>query len=353
MPLAPRLAVVIPMRDVAPYLPTLLATLRRSEREDIELLFVDDHSSDETPAMAEASLGGFPNARLLRLDGTTGLSAGRNVGLDAATAPVVTFLDGDDWIAPGYLDAALARFEERDVDVMRVDHTRVTGVQRQVIRNPIGVRGRPVVARDHVLPVHRPTIVDFPTAWGGFYRRDFLLEHGLRFAEELLTAEDRDWWWRVLLTDCRMVFEDLNGYRYRRGVATSLTQIGDARQLHYFDSLDRSLAAVSADRDAERFLPKVWRGYLAILLSQHRQAARLHGPARHEQARRNAEVLERVPQHLLRRTLVSMSISDVELLSDLGLAVPDIDRLPLGKRRAPAEVDPDVDPATLPGGAVR
>ena len=353
MPVAPRLSVVIPVRDVAPYLPTLLATLQRTERRDIELLFVDDHSKDETPAMAEAALGGLANAHLLHLDTTTGLSAGRNHGVDASSAPVVTFLDGDDWIAPGYLDAALALFEQRDIDVMRVDHTRVTGVQREVVRNPIGVRGRPVLAREHLLPVHRPTIVDRPTAWGGFYRRDFLAQHGLRFAEHLLTAEDRDWWWRVLLADGRMTFEDLNGYRYRRGVTTSLTQIGDARQLHYFDSLDLSLAAVSADRDADRLLPKVWRGYLAILLSQYRQAERLHAASRHEQERRNADVLSRVPQHLLRRILVMMSRSDVELLVELGLDVPDIERLQLGRRRAPADEAADVDPEKQPAGAVR
>ncbi|MGT2425400.1 glycosyltransferase family 2 protein [Amnibacterium kyonggiense] len=350
---APRLSVVIPLRDVAPFLPTLLATLRRTEGKDVELLFVDDHSRDATPDIAAASLASFPNARLLHLDDTTGLSAGRNRGLDEAAGPIVTFLDGDDWIAPGYLDEALDLFERRDVDVLRVDHTRVTGTLRQVVRNPIGVRGAAVDVRAHVLPVHRPSIVDFPTAWGGFYRRAFLLEHGLRFAEELLTAEDRDWWWRMLLADGRISFEDLNGYRYRRGVATSLTQIGDARQLHYFDSLERSLAAVSADRDADRFLPKAWRGYLAIILSQHRQGARLAPDVREEQRRRTAAVLARVPEHLLHRTLIQMSGSDVEELRSLGLVVPDPTALQLGRRRALADLVPDLDPDAGAGGAVR
>jgi glycosyltransferase involved in cell wall biosynthesis len=340
VPAAPRLSVVVPMRDVAPFLPTLLATLRRTERRDVELLFVDDHSVDGTPGLVEAALGGFPDARLLRLTDTTGLSAGRNHGVDAARAPVVTFLDGDDWIEPGYLDEAVDRFERYGADVMRVDHTRVTGTLREVVRNPIGVRNVPVLARDHVLPVHRRTIVDLPTAWGGFYRREFLLEHDLRFDESLLTAEDRDWWWRVVLADGRVVFDDLNGYRYRRGVATSLTQVGDTRQLHYFDSLDRSVAAVAADRDADRFLPKVWRGYLAILLSQHRQAERLRERDRREQDRRNREVLRTMPAALQRRALLMMTRDDIDLLVRLGLDVPGIGRLQLAKGRAPVEEAP-------------
>jgi len=333
VPVAPRLSVVVPVRDAAPYVPTLLATLLRTERTDIETVFVDDHSSDDTAGLIEAALGRFPQARLLHLNRTTGLSAGRNAGVAASSAPAVTFLDGDDWVAPGYLDEALARFEERDVEVMRVDHVRATGTLREVVRNPIGVRGVPVLARDHVLPLRRATIVDFPTAWSGFYRRSFLADHALAFDETLLTAEDRDWWWRTVLADGRMSFESLAGYFYRRGVTTSLTQIGDARQLHYFDSLDRSLAAVSADRDAERLLPKVWRGYLLILLSQHRRAERLHAAARREQERRNRDVLARVPQAMLRRVLSMMSRTDVDLLVELGLEVPDIGRLQLSKRR--------------------
>lgn len=346
---APALTVVVPVRDVAAYVPTLLATLARTRRRDVEFLVVDDHSVDGTPdVVAGASL---PGLRLLRLEGTTGLAAGRNRGVDEATAPVVTFLDGDDWIAPGYLDDALEVFARRDVDVMRVDHTRVIGNRREVVRNPIGIRGVPLLARDHVLPVHRPTIVDFPTAWSGFYRRAFLLEHGLRFDETLLTAEDRDWWWRVVLADGRMSFEDLNGHRYRREVAGSLTQIGDARQLHYFDSLDRTLTAVTADRDAERFLPKAWRGYLAILLSQHQRVERLHPDVRREQRARNRDVLGSLPADLLRRTLVVMARYDVERLVDLGLPQPDLDALPLSSRPAPTELVAAVDVRTERNGA--
>ncbi len=280
----------------------------------------------------------LPGLRLLHLDATTGLAAGRNRGVDEAAAPVVTFLDGDDWVAPGYLDDALEVFARRDVDVMRVDHTRVIGNRREVVRNPIGLRGVPLLARDHVLPVHRPTIVDFPTAWSGFYRTVFLREHALRFDESLLTAEDRDWWWRVVLADGRMSFEDLNGHRYRRDVAGSLTQIGDARQLHYFDSLDRTLAAVGGDRDADRFLPKAWRGYLAILLSHHLRADRLLPEVRREQRHRAREALGRFPPELASRTLVVMARYDVETLVELGLPQPDLDALPLSSRPAPTEI---------------
>jgi len=300
-----------------------------NRREDIEYVFVDDHSSDDSAAIVQRTMSGVASSRLIRLDATTGLSAGRNAGMRTTSAPVVTFLDGDDWISPGYLDDALELFLQRDVDVMRVDHTRATANRREVVRNPIGIRGVPVLARHHVLPVHRPSVIDFPTAWGGFYRRDFLERNDLHFEESLLTAEDRDWWWRVVLADGRMSFEDLNGYRYRRGVTNSLTQIGDERQLHYFDSLAFALAAVSADRDAELLLPKLWRGYLSIVLSQHRRSGRLHARARRLQARRNREVLAGVPRDRMREILVGMGPWDVDELIALGMRVPDFSTIPL------------------------
>jgi hypothetical protein len=88
----------------------------------------------------------------------------------------------------------------------------------------------------------------------------------------------------------------------------------------------------------------VWRGYLAILLSQHRQAERLHERDRREQDRRNREALRRMPVALQRRALVMMARADVDLLVRLGLDVPGIDRLQLAKGRAPAEETPEPGP---------
>ena len=59
-------------------------------------------------------------------------------------------------------------------------------------------------------------------------------------------------------SDCSAIF-------YRRGVASSLTQIGDVRQLDFIRAFDQVLAETAQDRDADRLLPKAVRTYCAII----------------------------------------------------------------------------------------
>ena len=57
----------------------------------------------------------------------------------------------------------------------------------------------------------------------------------------------------------------LLGVFYRRGVASSLTQIGDVRQLDFIRAFDQVIEETAGDPDAERLLPKAVRTYCAII----------------------------------------------------------------------------------------
>ena len=73
---------------------------------DFEFILVDDCSTDETPAILERAaedLRTSPSA-VIRHETNGGLATARNTGLDAAQGEYLTFLDGDDWLAPGYFD---------------------------------------------------------------------------------------------------------------------------------------------------------------------------------------------------------------------------------------------------------
>jgi glycosyltransferase involved in cell wall biosynthesis len=108
-----RVAVVIPARDVAPYIGAAVGSVLSQSHADLSLIVVDDGSVDETRAI----VNGIDDERLTVIsESGRGLSAARNRG--AAEAPAgsdaILFLDGDDWLAPDALErltAALARDE--------------------------------------------------------------------------------------------------------------------------------------------------------------------------------------------------------------------------------------------------
>lgn len=303
-----KLSVIVPFYNVQQYAPDTVRSLAANARSDIEFLLVDDCSSDETPDILARAEREIPGAVHLRHEKNRGVPAARNTGVDAARGEYLTFLDGDDWLAPGYLSDLLGTIEKLGCDFVRTDHVRCTGRSRSVQRVPHGLRDVVMNPRDAILPVDRSTCVDYPFVWAGVYHRRLLDAGLLHFKEDLHTAEDRHWTWRLHREAESFAVTGLFGVRYRRGVASSLTQIGDIRQLDFLSAFDQVMEETARDREAERFLPKVLRTYCAMI-SFHLAAVDKYEPHVARKLRSlSAAALRRMPQDTLEETLNSIDV---------------------------------------------
>jgi glycosyltransferase involved in cell wall biosynthesis len=307
----PRLSVIVPFYNVRQYASDALVSLRANARPDFEFVLVDDHSQDGTSALVERAaeeLSQVARVRCIRHERNKGLATARNTGLDAARGDYLTFLDGDDWLAPGHLTDLVAAIEQLGCDFVRTDHVRVTGRARSVHRAPVGRRNEVLDPRDAILPADRTTSVDYPYAWAGVYHRR-LLERGLlHFTDGLRTAEDRPWIWRLHREAESFAVVGLLGVFYRRGVASSLTRIGDARRLDFIRAFDQVLEETAADRDAGRLLPKAVRTYCAVI-AHHLAGKDTFEPAVARRLRAmSAAALRRMPQDTLDEVLEAMDL---------------------------------------------
>ncbi|MGW6566028.1 glycosyltransferase family 2 protein [Streptomyces sp. NPDC054975] len=301
-----KLSVVVPFFNVQTYAPDTLTSLRANAREDFEFLLVDDCSTDGTPEILHRAAREIPGAVLLRHERNEGLATARNTGLDAARGEHIAFLDGDDWLAPGHLARLVAAMDGLGCDFLRTDHVVNTGRARSVKRAPVARRNEVLRPRDAILPAHRTTSVDYPYAWAGMYHRRLLDRGLLHFTPGLRTAEDRPWIWKLHREAESFAAVSTLGIFYRRGVATSLTQIGDIRQLDFIRAFDQVIEETANDVDADRLLPKAVRTYCA-LISHHVSSIERFEPAVAKKLRSmSAAALRRMPQDVLDEALSSM-----------------------------------------------
>lgn len=312
-----KLSVIVPFYNVQQYAPDTLKSLRANARDDFEFVLVDDCSRDETPDILARAERELPGAVYVRHDRNGGLATARNTGIDRARGAYLTFLDGDDWLAPGYYERLVAAMDELGCDFLRTDHVQCTGRARSVHRVPHGRRGVVLDPREAILPADRSTSVDYAYAWAGIYHRRLADKGLLHFTDGLRTAEDRPWIWKLHREAESFAVVSLLGVYYRRGVASSLTQIGDVRQLDFIRAFDQVLAETAQDREAAVLLPKAVRTYCAIISHHLGSIERFEPAVARKLKSMSAAALRRMPQDVLDEALDSMDVQRASRLRRL------------------------------------
>ncbi|MGH7124252.1 MAG: glycosyltransferase family 2 protein, partial [Stellaceae bacterium] len=108
--LPPQVTVVIPCFNAARVLPAAVESVLAQGDVGVEILLVDDCSTDETPAIARSLASRHANITVLAHAANAGPGPARNTGLRHARSDFVCFLDADDAYLPGFFGAALRHF---------------------------------------------------------------------------------------------------------------------------------------------------------------------------------------------------------------------------------------------------
>lgn len=178
------ISIIVPTYNVASYLPEFLDSLTRQKHplDDIELIFVDDGSSDDSAAIiGNWSRRVAPHTRILRKT-NGGLASARNAGLDVATGRWVTFCDPDDRLSRNYL-AEVSRFltgpDATDVSLVAT-HLMILDEDTGKVSDTHPLHAKFGSGRRVVDLNQDPQIIHLQAA-SAFYRRETLDRLGLRF----------------------------------------------------------------------------------------------------------------------------------------------------------------------------
>lgn len=209
---APRVSIVMPMRDADAYLGECLSSIAAQTLADFELLAVDDGSRDAGPARAAAWAGRDRRIRLLRRP-PDGLVAALNHGLREARAPLVARMDADDRMHPRRLELqhqAMAR----DPALVLVG-SRVRAFARHELRRGTHEYMRWQNACLSERQIREQIYVESPfTHPSVMLRRDRVLALG--GYREGPFPEDYELWLRLAAAGCRMRKLDLELLEWRQ-----------------------------------------------------------------------------------------------------------------------------------------
>lgn len=124
-----KLSIVIPVYGVESTLDRCLKSVVEQSFADYEVILVDDGSTDRSPQLCDEWAGKDPRIKVVHQQ-NGGLSAARNTGIELSQGDYITFIDSDDYIGEGTLEAVMSRLDD-GIDLIEYPIWRFYGAPHQ------------------------------------------------------------------------------------------------------------------------------------------------------------------------------------------------------------------------------
>lgn len=264
-------SVIIPVYNVAPYLREALDSVVGQSYPDLQIIMVDDGSTDGSGQICDEYLSD-PRVAVIHQK-NRGLSAARNIGLDLATGEYIAFLDPDDAFHPDFLRNMLAQMNNADLTICgyTVGHDRLDRGGKDALPVDEGYYDRNCALR---------ALIDgkiSPCVWNKLYKRE--LWKDIRFPDGY-NYEDHDTMYRIFYL-CKQIYvmrQTLYFYRKRFG---SISRTITGKNVE-----DRSRALLHMEEFIQNHIPEIFSDEHLKKIRQSRLSGMIAG---YIKGRMNAE----------------------------------------------------------------
>lgn len=293
----PELSIVIPVFNSAEFLPEAVATLLDFDGGNIEIIIVDDGSTDHSPCLIEGYRARDTRVITARQE-NRGQSAARNLGMWISSGKYVMFLDSDDMVDPkllcsGILDSAVqdgldvALFDTKpftqdyQLEVQLADYQTHYRRSNKVMKT--------VLTGSELAASLVSTGSYTPSATLYLVRREFMLEHDIRFPEGQM-MEDNPFTFQIFVSAERARYFALAPHM-RRLRSDSISQAAKPELI--FAGYLRALLQVRRISEWSSQPAPSWHGHVASMLERQvlSRASSLDRPALAQSLRKVSEDL--------------------------------------------------------------
>ncbi|MGW0802028.1 glycosyltransferase family 2 protein [Nonomuraea sp. NPDC002799] len=253
----PLLSVVVPVHNVEPYITECLKSLAAQTLDDIEVILVDDGSTDGSRRTAEDFAARDPRFALIE-QRNAGPGPARNAGVRQARGTYLAFADSDDVVPPEAYERLVGKLAETGSDLACGAVGRLVDgaleestLHEKVFRRPelcTHITDKPVLVRDR-------------TVWNKVYRRDFWERSGLAFPAGIYEDVPVAMQAHVLATSVDMLGEVV--YHWRRRESSITQRRSELPNLH-----ERLVAIRAVRAFLDERAPELLDGFDALVLEK-------------------------------------------------------------------------------------
>jgi len=200
----------VPIYNAAPYLEKCIESLMHQTLDDIEYIFINDASTDESACILSQVIKKYPHrySKVENLDTNGGISNARNIGLSKATGEYVTHCDSDDWVDPEMYETLYHIASEHCADIAACNFINEYEHSSKTYSQPYSTN-----MEDNIRSLLDGSI--FPSLWSSIIKRELIKNQGLQFPKNLNMGEDLLFNVRAYLRANKIVHTTIPLYHYR------------------------------------------------------------------------------------------------------------------------------------------
>lgn len=186
----PKVSVIIPIYNAEAFLESCIESVLAQTLEDIEILLIDDGSSDSSAVICRHFMQQDSRITVISKE-NEGVSATRNIGLTWAKGEYIAFLDADDTLIEQAVEILVQTLEEKQVEAVFANYFYLYN-DRKVYRGPRIPGGIYQVTdiRSQLIDDGTLSGILFGSVGAALYKRELIEQHHIRFQEEVALNED-------------------------------------------------------------------------------------------------------------------------------------------------------------------
>lgn len=181
-------SIIVPVFNVKPYLVRCVDSLLAQTYSNLEIILVDDGSTDGSGRICDLYANSDPRVRVIH-KGNGGVSSARNKGIEVCKGQFVSFVDSDDWVASDFIGVLMSNLATFDADISSCGIQRVSGERDSNVVQSRRAPGPSVMGN---VEATKGAIMDtwlFFSVCNRLYKRSLI--DATRFSTRMTFAEDQ------------------------------------------------------------------------------------------------------------------------------------------------------------------
>ena len=216
----PLISVLVPIYRIDRYLGICVESLLNQTYKNLEIILVDDGSPDRCPEICDLYASKDERIKVIHKE-NGGLVSARKVALMAAKGSYIGYVDGDDWVGPGFYHSLYSSIKESDADIAIAGFSRDLFSSTKNILNaiPSGVyegEAHDVIKKQMIADgaFYRHGITTY--LWNKLFKREVIEQYQMEMDNRITIGEDAATVYPAIMASKKIVITDNCAYHYRQ-----------------------------------------------------------------------------------------------------------------------------------------